>query len=381
MFYTLLLYPTEISTRPCTVSRFHGHFPREAGTCGNPTFTRCNKTNFPSNFCCPRGSTCIGLESSGTLLCCPEGKDCSTILPISCDTKRQDPNLEPDSLIKTTRLNEDLPKCGKLCCPHGYRCEGDGKCVRDDESNETTTSPPVASSTTPSTAPPSSSATLLPNHNQTAAAPIPSCPKFPVVAVAAGFFPGILMGSILALAALMCYKRRKDTQPRPASEQSKFTHFRKRSIDGVEVAISDPIPSDAQDPARTDFLLHNNSLRPENDHDSGSRFYRTSARIRSFFGGKPEPASRAPPKLSITPPDQSCSRPMSSESVKRFTPAHLANGRTGLTPNFSVRSSRRQTTFTEMMERVGFENSRGNPHYSIIRTPAQHSGSSLRYNS
>jgi hypothetical protein len=179
------------------------------------------------------------------------------------------------------------------------------------------------------------------------------CPAFPGKAIAAGFFSGLFCGLGVALAALLCYKRRRELRWSPSS--SKFGHYRQRSTDQVIMSISDPIPSDSQGSFRTDFLRH-----------AGSRKSRAGSRVRSLFGSKP--ATQNVPPLPVTPPNQIYPRrEPSMESIKVFSPAHMADGVVGVAR--TVRTSRPQTTFTEMMERVGFQDSRGSPYFSITETP------------
>jgi hypothetical protein len=181
------------------------------------------------------------------------------------------------------------------------------------------------------------------------------CPAFPGKAIAAGFFSGLFCGLGVALAAILCYKRRRELRLSPSS--SKFGHFRQRSTDQMIVSISDPIPSDSQGSIRTDFLRH-----------TGSRKSRASSRVRSLFGSKP--ATHNAPPLPVTPPNQIYPRrEPSMESIKVFSPAHIGDGAVGVGIARTARTSRPQTTFTEMMERVGFQDNRGSPYFSITDTP------------
>ncbi|CAK7215851.1 hypothetical protein SCUCBS95973_002622 [Sporothrix curviconia] len=89
----------------------------------------------PGDFCCPTGSVCNVLAGNTTLLCCPDGESCSTINPITCDLSQQDASIHPQAPIKTTALNGVLTKCGSLCCPFGYNCNGNGLCILEDNQN------------------------------------------------------------------------------------------------------------------------------------------------------------------------------------------------------------------------------------------------------
>jgi hypothetical protein len=209
-----------------------------APACADPSFSRCGDTDLPSNFCCSSGSTCISLDSSSTALCCPKGADCKKIQPISCDLSFQDLSSRPNAEIMTTKTGDKLATCGsKTCCPFGYSCEGDSQCVLDNPTSSTkASSSSVSSSSTLSTSSRSASS-----------------------AVAVGFFPGLLLGAILALLSVICLGRRRPYDERPGSKSStwssaKYSHSqsRGRGANGTITGISDPIPM--HNGARTDFL-------------------------------------------------------------------------------------------------------------------------------
>ncbi|CAI0650094.1 unnamed protein product [Colletotrichum noveboracense] len=115
------------SSRPNASCPVDGHV-----ACGNGT---------PDYFCCSSDTTCMVLASSTTALCCPKSASCNAITTITCDITKQDVVENPGSVIHTTKLSESLPKCGKQCCPFGYKCRGGSACVLDeDEDTRSTTS-------------------------------------------------------------------------------------------------------------------------------------------------------------------------------------------------------------------------------------------------
>ncbi|PGH17859.1 hypothetical protein AJ80_04682 [Polytolypa hystricis UAMH7299] len=357
---------------------------RDTGSCADPSLQRCSDPNLPSDFCCPKSHTCISLDDSQTALCCPDGQNCTNILPITCNVQRQNATSDPGSLIKTTRLDDDLPKCGDSCCPHGYSCEsGGGRCRQDSPSKTasaiSSTSSAFSSSTTVSIS--TSTSTALSNVNQTDSALETTCPSFPPSALAVGFFSGLVTGALIILVVLFFRNRRRELRSSPPASR----HSRQRSIDGKMVSISDPIPIITQDSSfRTDFLAHHNSLRRVHGNpNSRSRISLASARVKSFFGGggggdhhARGAADDAPPmpSMPITPPNQIYPRRQPSmESIKVYSPVHARHGQSGLAPpDDRIKPERPGTTFTEMMERVGFHNETGSPYYSITETPESH---------
>lgn len=110
---------------------------KRADTCPE-SYEQCDNSKFPDSFCCPSSSTCMSFDGSSSVICCEDGEDCNSIATISCDVQQQNATLHPKSPIKTTRLDDDLPKCGDSCCPFGYECRESGgrsACVLDSSSS------------------------------------------------------------------------------------------------------------------------------------------------------------------------------------------------------------------------------------------------------
>jgi hypothetical protein len=265
-------------------------------TCANSTFNSCTSidSNLPSNFCCPPTDTCISLDSSSSALCCPPGANCTVIRPIICSINQQNVALHPGNSVMTTKLDSNLPKCGDQCCPFGYTCDLNGvQCALIiDESSLNPSSSSSASTTTATSTAGTSSLTPFtnPTGSPTAAAsngtginsnapPITAqCTRFPGAAVAAGFFPGMLAGALLAFLGVICLgKSRHKSSSIANSPPSKFSsHYRGRSSDGAIIGVSDPIP--ISQAARTDFLRR----QPE-------MVKRTGTRMKSWFSSKSSP--------------------------------------------------------------------------------------------
>lgn len=295
-----------------------GVLEARALTCANSTATSCSTIDprLPGNICCASGTSCISLNNGKSAICCPEGIDCSAIQPITCSISLQDPTQHPDAVIQTTNLTATLPKCGDSCCPFGYNCASQ-TCVLDIDSSmgfrqkgTSSTSPSATSTASPSTTSPTGIDSTKPQEAG-------SCNRFPGAAVAAGFFPGMLAGALIAILVVLFCGRRKKHDSRPSSDDSSNykTHRRGFSHDN-KYDISDPIPLEAQS-ARSDFLG------------------RTTTRAKSFFSNKsPRLASNDSWKMP-TPP------------VPNNVPREMAGGLVPVTPERQVREDLRRQSSTE----------------------------------
>ncbi|GBF59966.1 hypothetical protein TMEN_2363 [Trichophyton mentagrophytes] len=349
-------------------------FPREQ-ICAKSGFIQCGNPNVPKNFCCSENSDCLVIDNASTVICCPRGSDCKTIRPITCDVQLQNVAVDPGSSIKTTKLTGDLPKCGSMCCPHGYACQ-DRSCVLVNASSEPVRSPepaPSASiSISPTTPPSSTSKPTSTEESATSPAAEQKCNNFPPGAIAAGFVPGIVCGIIISV-IFSCLRRK-------SAEKSQALHpdagnYRQKSVDGTVISISDPMPSSAQDSFRTDFLRQQASYyESDKNNNRRSRIQRTSDRVRSLFAPKfsviTDPPPPDVPPMPVTPQNRAFPpRSSSTESIKVYSPVYLGNENRLRPPVGLTASGRPPTTFTEMMERVGFQNGRGSPCYPVSNTP------------
>lgn len=85
---------------------------------------------FPTQFVCARGATCIPLASDySAALCCPAGQSCDMISPISCDTQPWNFTTTRQSSVHSLGA-VSLTTCGDLCCPLSYVCDGSNTCKR-----------------------------------------------------------------------------------------------------------------------------------------------------------------------------------------------------------------------------------------------------------
>ncbi|KAL9614289.1 MAG: hypothetical protein Q9167_001245 [Letrouitia subvulpina] len=262
------------------------------------------------------------------------------IAPLTCDLNAQNATLHPINPLHSTDLGGTLQKCGSNCCPKGFACSN-GQCLmqtapqssakpsssKPATSNSGASTAKPASSTVSSSASASASKTPGPTSASNSESPIVGavhCEKFPASAVLIGFFPGILLGALLTVAAIVCIGRRR----------AKKEH--EDEINSVAATVSDPIYQD-NNAFRTDFLRR----------ESKSRYSNRTSRVRSLFSRSPTLKSntaghnRSVPK---TPPSRTpeMKREPSMESIKIYSP-----------PNGQLQ--RPTTTFTEMMADAGFK--------------------------
>lgn len=297
-----------------------GVLEARASTCANSTATSCSTVDsrLPGDICCATGTSCISLDHGFSAICCPEGIDCSAILPITCNIALQDPNQHPDAVIQTTNLTATLPTCGDNCCPFGYTCAS-GNCLLDIDTSVgfSQKGSNTTASTSTNTSSPSATATAPTGIDSTKSQATGSCDKFPAAAVAAGFFPGMLAGALIAILLVLFLGRRKNHDSRPSSDDlSNYkSHSRGYSHDN-KYEISDPIPLETQS-ARSDFLG------------------RTTTRAKSFFSNKsPRLISNDSWKMP-TPP------------VPNNVPREMAGGLMPVTPERQVREEMPRQSSTE----------------------------------
>ncbi|PKX95657.1 uncharacterized protein P174DRAFT_387214 [Aspergillus novofumigatus IBT 16806] len=357
------------------------------------SYEQCNNSNLPSSFCCPSTSTCVSLDNGSSAICCPSGQSCAFIEPITCDVSQQNATLHPKAVVKTIRLGDTLPKCGDSCCPFGYSCQSNSICAMSTSRSTTSTTSTAPTSATASSkvtdtasstngvqptiitasdpADPSASSAASSCHGPSAAM-ASACPSFPTKAIIAGFFPGAAFGAVLALLAMFLMRRRKNNLP----PSVKIAQHTQRTLSGTLIGISDPIPSE-ENAYRTDFLLRRSLKR--NSEGARSMLQRTGTRVKSLFGSTPKPSQMAskPPPLPVTPPQQA--RMPSTESIKVYTPPGTFASTGVLKPEpYPTIVVGNGASFTEMIDQVGFKNSKGDPSYTVNETPRSRSKSPLR---
>ncbi|KAL9035651.1 MAG: hypothetical protein Q9214_006482 [Letrouitia sp. 1 TL-2023] len=316
-----------------------GLLSRATNTC-TAGMKACNIPGQPSNFCCPTGSTCTAFNDNKSVMCCPLGRDCKMIAPLTCDINAQNASLHPNNPLHSTDLSGTLQTCGSNCCPKGFACSN-GQCLmqaapqssaKPSSSNPAASNPAAStvkpvSSTISSSASASASKTPGPTSASSSESPIVGavhCEKFPASAILVGFFPGMILGALLTVAAIICIGRRR----------AKKEH--EDEINSVAATVSDPIYQDSGT-FRTDFLRR----------ESKSKYSNRTSKVRSLFSRSPTLKSnsaghnRSVPK---TPPSRTpeMKREPSMESIKIYSP-----------PNGQLQ--RPTTTFTEMMADAGFK--------------------------
>ncbi|KAL8937164.1 MAG: hypothetical protein Q9216_004562 [Gyalolechia sp. 2 TL-2023] len=271
------------------------------------------------------------------------------ISPLTCDLSQQNASLHPANELHSTDLTGTLQKCGtNTCCPKGFACSN-GQCVMQAAASSsarpastatgraTANSKPTSTSASSTSDPGSSASQSASAASETssgaAVTETKKENKFPVAAILAGFFPGMLLGALLTVAVIICIGRRR------AKREEKDGDF-----GSVAATVSDPIYQDTNG-FRTDFLRRESKTRNSN---------RTS-RVRSLFSRSNTLKSSnsdgyARNILPKTPENRrmpETKREPSMESIKIYSP-----------PNGGLQ--RPNTTFTEMMADAGFKN--GEPY-------------------
>ena len=404
MARTLLAILAVLSARalslPDLLRRDDANCPSSYKSCGS---------SFPSDFCCPSSTYCFGSDHFRTFVCCPNGSTCGTIEPITCNIQAQNATAAPKSNVKTTRLDDELPRCGDKCCPFGYSCQDGNKCsmdeppsktvstssASDEDETSTSSSPPTttfktATSSTSSTDETTSMSSIsivtesLPSATSELTNTPPNitsltqkCPEFPAKAITAGFFPGLVSGALAAAIVALCIRHRHRQQRDEFTEKKKH---RRKSSAGTMIAISDPIPIDDQTSFRTDFLLRRGSGRYPQSMQPKSMLRRTGTRVKSLFSSNKsnhgDNASEVPPvpPIAITSPQQqhrTTYRPPSMESIRVYSPG-------GQFLNPGNQEDRPSTTFSEMMERAGFQRQYGEAYNRSTPSPVSRQGSPMR---
>ncbi|KAF4636087.1 hypothetical protein G7Y89_g1983 [Cudoniella acicularis] len=297
-----------------------------------------------------------------------QGQDCTVIQPIPCDITQQNATLHPDNLLKTTALSATLPTCGTNCCPFGYSCNGT-VCEQNAAQNVAPGTSPSATSTI---VPASSSS---PESTSSPSTLTSSCSKFPVSAILAGFFSGLVVGIILTIASicLLGVHRREGSS----------SHHRRRSGSSFG-NISEPQPNLNSGDMRSDFLRKPPQTPSTTAAGTPSRSG-TVNRVRSLFRKSTSPSqnsggmgasmmsesprvapplplnmqrSAAPVARPVTPRLQ---REPSYEDINIFADGDTASALrerqltsgNGLAPRALDNRISHQTTFTDMMHESG----------------------------
>lgn len=315
-----------------------GLLPRADQCGGLSSYSQCG-ASFPSNFCCPGTSNCLGFSNNASVICCPKGNpNCNTINPLSCDIQFYNATAHPESPMHTTNLGSSPQTCGtNTCCPPGYTCITNSACVLDSVLNTPLSSSVTAAAATAkatlttasaakSTASPSSTPAAV-----TGASASASCNPFPIIAILVGLFPGMIAGALITFFLVMCIGRRHRAKDHDTS-----------SITPMVAKVSDPIYHDTG-ATRTDFLRHASKTGKKSPNSLGSSISALSspsARVRSLFSrtptlkGKMWDGSQDQEVIS-TPPGQIRREP-SMESIKIYSPPEA-----------------RQTTFGDMLRAAG----------------------------
>lgn len=263
-------------TSAITSTQASSLFLRQAPTCGGVQDLQQCGGSFPSDFCCPKDSTCMSLNSEDiqSVICCPAGSDCAFIQPITCDVNQLNATLHPDNqmhLSDTTGV--ELPTCGSKCCPLGYSCKS-GMCSKD----ETTPTPTSSATATPSATGPASS-----SQTSECPAPVPVKKSFDGSSFVAGLFPGLLIGALGAVGLMWFINKRREKQSKQ-KYSGDFGHVARQ--------ISDPI-FDPENAARVDFIR-----RPSHStHRSPGSYNSNTGMVANGMPSKPTVGTGLTPRI------------------------------------------------------------------------------------
>lgn len=308
-----------------------GLFSRDSTSCSVSGYTPCDHAGLPADFCCPSTTTaCIVFNSASSAICCPTGSDCKQIQPLSCDITQQNSTLHPQNPLHSTELTGPLPPCGGSCCPHGYSCQN-SLCIMDEQKSSTSTTSAASSASTSASTTSASVSNIAANVPSTTTSnpatthtPIPQlhCNAFPATAIVTSFFPGLLIGAVLAFLITFCIGRRRNQKAQ-----------RSRPFGRISATVSDPIYQ-PQHAGRTDFLRRESVSRQR------------SPTVRSLFSRSP--SMQQPDDLGQnmkmsprTPENKVTRREPSMGSISIYSPP-------------DAYFQRPPTTFTDMMETAGF---------------------------
>ena len=282
------------------------------------------------------------------MVCCPSGSNCSSITPITCNIQELNATANPQNPLHSTDLTTQPSTCGaSTCCPAGYTCDSSGTVcnLNSQSSSSSTTSTPTSpistASGTSTRAIKTNTATSTPSSGASTQSSVAAaaCNPYPVPAILAAFFPGLIIGIILTLLIIMCWGKKRDSK----RTSSDFGH--------INATVSDPIYQDSG-ATRTDFLRRESKTKNSTP---------STSRVRSLFSRSPSIArlglsNDAVPRT----PENRPRREPSMESITIYSPP---DGRFG-----SSDAGSRQTTITEMMKQVGLDTP---PYATYLGSPGR----------
>ncbi|PNS18958.1 hypothetical protein CAC42_6053 [Sphaceloma murrayae] len=357
-------------------------FPRQDSRCGgDANLTPCGN-GFPADFCCGESTRCVPLNNTRilTTICCPNGRDCARIQPIACNITLQDAKIFPQSPIHTLNLTQELPRCGNLCCPAGFRCDNN-ECAAINDKQQSSSARPSTATPIPSSLPASGGSTAIStatSRQQTSTTTPTAIPietptndpsgSFSAKSFAAGFVPGILLGAALLFGIIFILARRRRnrdkvteiTSPRGSSGglSSAKVAFSRRS---TRRQISDPVVQ-PQFSTRTDFYHSSGSQKQApsgtttqtrtdspNSHLSPEKSLPTHNRNRSssFYDTNTFGAPTTPYTSSLHPASLFHQTPTPAPSLPPLPPSSKAS----TTPPFPLRQKKSQGSLRRQLSR------------------------------
>lgn len=333
---------------------------QDTATCSSdPSLNQC-PSDFPPNFCCSAGTTCLHINTKNSsitaALCCPAGQNCEVIQPFSCDESFQDATKVPKSQLHSIPPQK-LDTCGGGCCPMGYSCNINNQCAAQVSLSASSSSSSSSGTTTSS---PDSAGTAEPTTNKSHPfqAPVSSSSSttpFNGKSFAAGLIPGIALGAIIAALLVFCCTRKKSRRDErrsdsPYREKSRDTLTDLSTLSGRPMmhgrSISEPtVDPSANGVTRTDFL-RSSPTRTVGSNDIINNTYAHEVVPRT-------PTSRTPkikalfsrsPFMNQTPPTPELTQPPMPAYLKRGTLSFHVSPIRALKKQKSMHSLRRQMT-------------------------------------
>lgn len=346
---------------------------RQEDVCGGDTSLFQCLGGLPSDFCCPKSTTCVHINTSSTAvtaaICCPAGQDCSSISPVDCDINMQNATTVPGS-----QLHSDPPKelttCGSACCPMGYSCQ-DNRCIASNptipassasSSNLASTSTPLpSSSSTPASGTSSTTSSASTSKNTAGDGYALGDPQaadsqdaFNGKSFAAGFIPGIAIGALIAACLILLIFRRKRRNSVTYVDEKRKSRDTLTDLSTWRPTMHGRSISEPQaDPSRgyrTDFLR---GTPPRGANPADTKAYGNSVDVRSPASGPATTPSRTPkikalfsrsPFMNQTPSTPQPTQPPVPAHLKRGTLSFTISPVRALKKQKSMHSLRRQMT-------------------------------------
>lgn len=357
------------------------------GTCPTDSNLKQCPSDFPPDFCCSLGTTCLHINiddtSTTAAICCPNGSDCNRINPVSCDQAKQDARQIPNSQLHSTPP-QALSTCSTGCCPMGFSCEND-QCVaqvslsKGGGSTQPISPSPNSPSSTQSTTTPDTGSKVDPSANNSGgfiAAHSTESP-FNGTSFLAGLIPGLAIGCILVALVFFCCirNRRRDRDSHRGDRRREWGEKSRDTLTDLSTlqsarptmhgrSISEPTydPS-ATGVTRTDFL-RGSPTRSDDANDMAENTYLA----RMINPGAP-PQSKTPKiKQLFSRSPQINQEPTTPPMTQRPMPAHTK--RSSLSFQISpIRALKKQKSHQSLRRQMNEDGSDSTETIQVLMSP------------